>query len=42
MLDALYITIIGMLIVFAALGAILLVMICLGKLFPEKGTKNID
>lgn len=42
MLQALYISIIGMLIVFAALAAVLLVMIGLGRLFPEKGNKDKD
>jgi len=40
LLQALYITIVGMLIVFAALGAVLLVMIGLNKLFGEKGSKH--
>jgi Na+-transporting methylmalonyl-CoA/oxaloacetate decarboxylase gamma subunit len=42
MLEALYITLIGMLIVFVALGAVLLVMVGLGKLFSEKGSKEKD
>jgi Na+-transporting methylmalonyl-CoA/oxaloacetate decarboxylase gamma subunit len=42
MLDALYIAIIGMLIVFATLGAVLLVMVGLSKLFSEKGSKDKD
>jgi hypothetical protein len=37
LLQALYITVVGMLIVFAALGAVLLVMIGLNRLFREKG-----
>ena len=36
MIHAVYITIIGMLIVFSALGAVLLVMVVLGKLFSKK------
>ena len=40
MLEALYITIFGMLIVFAALGAVLLVMIVIGILFQEKESEN--
>ena len=40
MIQAVYITIIGMLIVFAALGAVLLVMVGLGKLFSEKNNKK--
>lgn len=42
MLNALYIAIIGMLIVFAALGAVLLVMIGLGRLFSEKNKNGND
>ena len=42
MIDALYIAIIGMLIVFVALGAILLVMIGLGKLFSQRGATDKD
>ncbi|MBM4452158.1 MAG: hypothetical protein FJ013_07480 [Chloroflexi bacterium] len=40
MLQALYITIVGMLIVFAALGMVLLVMVGLNKLFGEKGSEH--
>lgn len=42
MLQALYIALLGMIIVFACLGAVLLVMMVIGKLFraEEKKTKS--
>ncbi len=43
MIQALYITLIGMLIVFACLGVVMLVMLIIGKIFraknPESETK---
>lgn len=36
MLEALYIALLGMVLIFACLGAVLLVMMALAKLFPAK------
>ncbi len=40
MLQALYITAVGMLIVFACLGLIMLVMLIIGKLFRTKDQES--
>ena len=40
MLNALWIVILGMVIIFAVLGILLLVMIALGRLFKSKGEKQ--
>lgn len=42
MLQALYIAFAGMLIVFACLGAVLLVMMALGKFFQAREGKSIE